>query len=106
MSERRAIEHLAGEGFTGHFAVEGQSLRDLDSGEAFRPDEVVIRRFVRFEGVSDPDDMSIVYAIESRDGTRGTLVDAFGDYSNPAVGDFIDSIPRPDPSIDPHVPVC
>jgi hypothetical protein len=103
MSESGAIEHLAGEGFTDHFAVDGESLRNLDSGEAFRPDELVIRRFVRFEGVSDPDDMSIVYAIESRDGTRGTLVDAFGVYSNPAVSDFVDAIPPPAPSIDPHV---
>ena len=47
----------------------------------------------RFEGVSDPDDMAIVYAIESRDGTRGTLVDAFGVYSDPAVSTVVESIP-------------
>jgi hypothetical protein len=103
MSESGALQHLADEGFTEHFAVDGDSLRGLDGGETFRPDQVVIRSFVRFEGVSDPDDMSIVYAIESRDGTRGTLVDAFGVYSNPAVSDFVDAIPPPAPSIDPHV---
>jgi hypothetical protein len=105
MSESGAIEHLAGEGFTDHFAVDGESLRNLDSGEAFRPDELVIRRFVRFEGVSDPDDMSIVYAIESHGGTRGTLIDAFGVYSDPVIGDFVDAIPRSAPEIDPHIRV-
>jgi hypothetical protein len=105
MSESGAIEHLAREGFTGHFAVEGESLRDLDSGEAFRPDEVVIRSFVRFEGVSDPDDMSIVYAIESRDGRRGTLIDAFGVYSNPAIGDFVEAIRGSGTQIDPHIDI-
>ena len=91
-SERAAIECLDHEGFTEHFAVREASLRGLDSGKAFRPDEVVIRKVARFEGVSDPDDMSIIYAIESRDGTRGTLVDAFGAYSNPAIADFVGAV--------------
>jgi hypothetical protein len=30
-----------------------------------------------------------VYAIETRDGVRGTLTDAFGVYSDPDVGAFI-----------------
>jgi len=93
-SERTAIECLDREGFTEHFAVDGASLRGLEGGKVFRPDEVVIRKLARFEGVSDPDDMSIVYAIESRDGTRGTLIDAFGVYSDPLVGDFVDAVAR------------
>ncbi len=36
--------------------------------------------------------MSIVYAIESTTGTRGTLVDAFGVYSSPAVGACLDNV--------------
>jgi hypothetical protein len=42
-----------------------------------------------FAGVSDPDDMSVVYAIETRDGVRGTLTGAFGVYSDPDGGAFI-----------------
>ncbi|TMQ14382.1 MAG: hypothetical protein E6K82_27340 [Candidatus Rokuibacteriota bacterium] len=106
MSESGAIQHLADEGFTEHFAVRDDALRGLDGGQTFRPDEVVIRSFVRFEGVSDPDDMSIVYAIEGRGGIRGTLVDAFGVYSNPAIAHFVDAIPPPPPTIDPHVDVA
>ena len=37
--------------------------------------------------------MSIVYAIESRDGARGTLIDAFGTYSSPDIGTFVDAVP-------------
>ena len=91
-SERTAIECLDHEGFTEHFAVHGESLRGLDGGQAFRPDEVVIRKLARFEGVSDPDDMSILCAIETRTGVRGTLVDAFGVYSDPAVGAFLHDV--------------
>jgi hypothetical protein len=88
-----AIEGLDRRDFTEHFAVVGGSLRALQSGTTFRADQVVIREYHRFEGVSDPDDMSIVYALEGRDGTRGTLVDAFGVYANPAVSAFLSGVP-------------
>ena len=87
------LDDLARRGFTERFGVAGDGLRAVESGETFRADELMIREFHRFEGVSDPDDMSIVYAIEGRDGTRGTLVDAFGVYANPAVGMVLDKIP-------------
>jgi hypothetical protein len=77
------------EGFTEHFMVRGDRLVGLESGARFDASEVVIRHVERFEGISDPDDMSVVYAIESRSGVRGTLTDAFGVYSNPVVSQFI-----------------
>lgn len=46
----------------------------------------------RFEGISDPDDMSVVYAIESGDGTRGIIGDAFGVYANPELGGFLNNV--------------
>ena len=87
------LADLARRGYTESFEVAGNGLHSIAGGKTFRPDELTIRDFYRFEGVSDPDDMSIVYAIEARDGTRGTLVDAFGVYSDPAVGMVLDNIP-------------
>jgi putative NADH-flavin reductase len=87
-----AIDDFADKGFTEHLGVRGDHLRDLDSGAIFAAHEVVIRGFERFEGVSDPDDMSIVYAIETVDGMQGTLVDAFGVYSNPMISVFVDRV--------------
>jgi len=81
------------EGFTEHFAVRGDQLLGLDSGTRFDADEVVIRGFDRFEGVSDPDDEEIVYAIETVTGLRGTLTDAFGVYASPVIGAFLGRIP-------------
>ena len=88
-----AIEQLAGQGYTEHFQVSGNKLRALHSKKEFAANELVIRGYERVEGVSDPGDMAIVFAIESRNGTRGTLVDAFGVYSNPAISAFLDNIP-------------
>ena len=80
------LEDLERRGFGANLGVVGESVQVLDQGRTFKAEELAIREYFRFEGVSDPGDMSIVYAIESRDGTRGVLVDAFGVYANPAVG--------------------
>ena len=85
-----AIEDLRRRGFTDHFMVRGRQLLAIDAGRLFLPRDVVIREYHRFEGVSDPDDMAIVYALESREGTKGVLTDAFGAYSDPAVGAMLD----------------
>jgi hypothetical protein len=100
------LDDLARRGFTAHFGAVGDRLQVLDDGRVLPADELTIREYHRFEGVSDPDDMAIVYALESRDGTRGTLVDAFGAYSNPAVGAVLDAIPthaRAHPGAPPSV---
>jgi hypothetical protein len=59
------IEDLRRRGFTDHFMVRGRQLLAIDAGRPFLPRDVVIREYHRFEGVSDPDDMAIVYALES-----------------------------------------
>jgi hypothetical protein len=101
------IERLTRQGFTAHFGVVGNRLRAFESGKTFGAQEMIIREYERFEGVSDPDDMAIVYAIEILNGTRGWLVDAFGVYSNPAVSAFMQDVPIrrtvPDSSSGPSV---
>lgn len=87
------MDDLACSGFSEHFGVRGDELRSFDSGRRFSACQVVVRDYHRFEGVSDPDDMAIVYAIEGEGGVRGTLVDAFGAYSDPTVGAFLAAVP-------------
>jgi hypothetical protein len=83
------MDELAGRGFTEHFILANGSLRAADSGKVFPAEEVLIAEYHRFEGASDPDDMAILYAIQTRSGLRGTLVDAFGVYADPGVGAFM-----------------
>ena len=86
------IEELKKRGFVERFDVRGGRLRALGSGRAFDAGDLTIREYQRFEGASDPDDASIVYAIETRDGTKGLLVDAFGPYANPDVGRLLETV--------------
>ena len=89
----RVVDELSRRGYTEHFkAVEG-GLQALGTGQRFEPKDLVIRGYYRFEGVSDPDDMAIAYAIESRSGVRGILIDAFGVYSDPRTSEVLKRIP-------------
>jgi hypothetical protein len=88
-----AIEGLKTRGFTENFEFLNQVFRDVNSGRTFKADDLTIVEHYRFEGVSDPDDMSVLYAIESRDGTKGIIADAFGVYANPGLGRFLEKVP-------------
>jgi len=65
-----AMENLVRRGFTEHFGVRGDQLRGFESGKTFGSQDVIIREYERFEGVSDPDDMAIIYALESASGLQ------------------------------------
>ena len=85
---------LAARGFTDQFRIAGDRLRSIQSGKLYVPGDLRLVTFHRFEGVSDPDDMAIVYALETRGGVRGTLTDAFGVYAEPGVGAFMEQVKR------------
>jgi hypothetical protein len=87
------LDVLTRRGYQEHFGVVQGQLLALGTGQRFEPRDVVIRGYYRFEGVSDPDDMAIVYAIETRSGTRGILVDAFGVYADPMIGEALHHVP-------------
>lgn len=67
----------------------GKQMKAMDGDKLYTPEEVKIVNFYRFEGESDPGDMQILYAIETADGTKGTLSDAFGTYASRRVSEFI-----------------
>jgi hypothetical protein len=84
-----ALADLTRRGFTANFEYINDAFTAVDSGRTFRAEELTIVEHHRFEGASDPEDMAVVYAIESRDGIRGVVVDAFGVYANPKLGRFL-----------------
>jgi hypothetical protein len=83
------LSKMIANGFTDDFKAVDEGLKSLRTEKIYKPDEVSIVNFFRFEGPSDPDDMSILYAIETNDGVKGTLVDAYGTYAAPEVNQFI-----------------
>ena len=86
------INHLIRDGFTEDYKVVANGLKALGSGNVYRPEEVRVANFYRFEGSSDPGDESILYAIETDDGGKGTLVDAYGPFSDTMVTSFMHKV--------------
>lgn len=80
---------LKSQGFTEEYVIKANLLRSLDSAEGYASEHVKIVNFYRFEGESDPSDNAILYALETTDGKKGLLVDAYGTYSDPDIGKFI-----------------
>lgn len=86
------INKLVSDGYTGNFKVDEQGLASSENDKHYKPAQVHIKNFFRFEGASDPADNSILYAIELEDGTKGTLTDAYGSYNDPNIGKFIKEV--------------
>ena len=90
---QKCLAKLEAEGYTQQFRVEkGAMVTVKDSKKKYKPSDVKAANFFRFEGITDPDDMSILYAIETADGTKGTLVDAYGTYSDDETGAFMQDV--------------
>jgi hypothetical protein len=87
-----ALEDLKRRGFTANFEWLDNTFQAINGGRTFTPEELTIIEHHRFEGASDPDDLSIVYAIEANDGTRGVVADAYGPYATPGLGAFLEGV--------------
>jgi hypothetical protein len=76
-------------GYKEDFKVDKSGLQTFDGKNNFKPEDVKIVNFYRFEGVSDPGDNTVMYVIETTNGTKGTLVDGYGAYASDDVSKFI-----------------
>lgn len=90
---QKCVKKLEEKGYTDQFRVEKKTLQSLtDKKKQYKPKDVKAINFYRFEGLTDPDDMSILYAIETTDGQKGTLIDAYGVYSDEETGAFMQDV--------------
>jgi len=70
-----ALNDLAKRGYILDFNL--KSVQKKFNSNSFKLVEVY-----RFEGMSSTDDESVLYVIETNDGMKGTLVDAYGTYAD------------------------
>lgn len=92
----RVIVRLEEKGYGRELVITETGARFEEGGRMYSPAQLTILKVYRFEGESDPADMSVVYAIRSHDGQHGFLVNAYGTYSNqdnPYYDDFIRNVP-------------
>lgn len=89
----KAIEDLKEKGFTQDLTINTSGEMEIFGESArYKPGEVKIQEFHRFEGMSSAGDSSIVYALETKDGVKGTLIDAYGSDSSIAISEFMKKV--------------
>ncbi len=81
------IKELKSDGFTEDFYFESGTLNS--DNNKFKPEDIEDIVEYRFEGKSNPDDLSILYQITTSDGTKGTIVDGFGPTGDPDLAQFL-----------------
>jgi hypothetical protein len=87
------LNRLRKDGFKYDFKVSKDgNLCTMEEKESFSPDQVRIVDFYRFEGESNPDDMSILYALETTSGLKGTISNSYGPYADEKADDFLKQV--------------
>jgi hypothetical protein len=74
------------------FEVSHNRLICKETGECFDAHEITVDKTFRFEGDSNPDDMSVLFAITAKSGTKGILIDAYGTYASADVSEFLKKV--------------
>lgn len=77
------------DGYTDSMKVTRSGLLDMTKDKTYQPNQIKVVDFYRFEGESDPADNTIMYKIETADGAKGTLIDAYGPYADESVNKFM-----------------
>ena len=78
-----ALDGLKAQGYTEDFNLSQKTLECRRLALSLNPGEYSIDKVFRYEGNTDPDDESALYAISSHDGkVKGVLITAYGIYAD------------------------
>ncbi|WP_299823096.1 hypothetical protein [uncultured Pontibacter sp.] len=100
----QVLANLRKDGYTEEFRITDKGMMGTtDGAEAFGPEQVQIVNFYRFEGESNPDDMAILYVVETSNGHKGTISDAYGTYSDETIESFMKQVKDLGKNLDRHV---
>jgi len=70
----QAINRLTKDGYKEDFVAGDTKIIAIISKKEYLPAELKIVDSFRFDGMTNPQDDSVVFAVEANDGTKGTLV--------------------------------
>lgn len=85
------LSFIRQQGFSKEFIAVEEGLKEINGQNVYKPRELKIVKAFRFEGLSDVDDMAVLYAIQTNDGLKGWISDAYGTYANPHLSELLNS---------------
>lgn len=93
-SEKEYIDKYQKLGYTSNYLIKDSKLVDTETKKEYKPEDIYIIKEYRFEGMSNPDDMSILYIIESKDDNKGTVLANYSPSSETETAEFFAYIPK------------
>lgn len=85
------LNNLKNKGFNDDFEFSNHSLKRVGHSKPYKVSEVEVVDEYRFEGETNPSDSSILYALKTSDGRKGTLIDSYGPLANSELQKFINA---------------
>ena len=91
--EKDYIKAYQEKGYTANFRFEEGKLIASNSKTTYSPEDIHIVADHRYEGMSNPSDMSILYVLETNDGKKGTHLLGYGPNADLDAAEFFKAIP-------------
>jgi len=93
-SEKDYIEIYQDKGYIANFYLKDDKLINSATKKEYVPNDIFIVAEHRYEGMSNPSDMSILYVIKTSKGEMGTFLMAYGPAANFDDSEFFRKIPE------------
>ncbi|MFA6277201.1 MAG: phosphoribosylpyrophosphate synthetase [Pedobacter sp.] len=88
-----AVADLEKRGYEYDFTLAQDCIECKSLDLQLMPEEFEIDEFYRFEGMTDPGDSAVIYAISSPVGNlKGVLIDAYGAYAENISPELLDKL--------------
>lgn len=84
-----AINSLKQRGYDSDFNLHPEWIECVPMNLKLDPAQFHVDEVHRFEGMTNPDDSSVLYAISTPQGVKGILVDAYGTYADSLSSEMI-----------------
>jgi len=88
----QAMQDLKVRGYENDFNLYAEWIECHPLNLKLKPNEFHVDEVYRFEGATNPDDSSVLFAIQSSAGVKGILVDAYGVYADALSQEMIDAL--------------
>ncbi len=88
----QATQELSERGFNAEFKFDGKQLLSIGTNHTYQAKELQIVEYHRFEGMSNPADSSVIFAIETNTDEKGTVIMSYSTDADMQLVSFIDKV--------------
>jgi hypothetical protein len=87
-----ATQELSKRGFDSEFKFDDNRLLSIQNNHAYQAKDLLIVEYHRFEGMTNPADSSVIFAIETNTEEKGTVIMSYSTDADMELVSFIDKI--------------